>query len=468
MGPVWVRLWARSWVRSWVRHQRDHRLLAQLPLEDLARRGARQRRVGHAQIAGHLEACQVLEQEGAHRLRVHRRAAVHRGAHLLAQALVGHRVHRRLVHVGMHQQRSLHLAAADVLSTADDQVLDAIDDEQVALVVEIGDVAGAEPPVFEHAGIDLGPVPVADEHRRAAHQQFAALAGRQFGALLVDNLQLQHRRAAPGARRARQVLRAADAGADRVGLGHAPAGIRHRLREHRIDSPHLLGRARRAAAAHHHQRREVVSARSRNTHQVAGDRRRPDEGRDPLSLDQRRGLLGVPLVHADDLALRPVAGEVDRVRTGHVEQRDAEQRGGLVRRLDRFDAGDQCRGLRVELPRHQRGNDAPVRRDHALRMAGGPGGVEDRRRVVWRDVGRGHRHVAQRAQKLRQRDDLARCRLAGLRAHARPGVARAVRLAGGRRTARSVACGRFRPRGPDGDHPRVGQRTAAGGRSSRS
>ena len=114
-----------------------------------------------------------------------------------------------------------------------------------------------------------------------------------------------------------------------------------------------------------------------------------------------------------------------------MKERHREQRALHRRVAAGLDAGHALAHQPVELPRQQRRHDVAVGRDHALRMAGGAGGVEDRGRVVGVDVGRRHRHLAHGLGQRRQR--------------AHP--------LGERRRHR---------RGPDREHDETGNRLAAG------
>ena len=341
-------------------------------------------------------------QKLAQRRDIQRRAAVDRGAHLFAQAFVGHGVDRRLLHVGVHQQRGLDLSAADVLAAADDQVLDAVDDGEETLFVDRGHVAGAEPVADKGLGVGLGSVPVALEHRGATHQQFAALASRHRLASIVDHLDLQYLGAAARAGRAGQVILAAHAGADGVGLGHAPADVGQRVAEAGLDLAHLLGCARRAAAAHHQQAAQVVLSGLGHAHQVAGHRRRCHQRGQLQLVDQRGAGLGIPAVHRRHAALGAVTRQIGRVQPRNMEQRHRQQRARLLGRRLRLDAGDQRAHRGVQLPRHQRRDDVAVARRHALGVAGGARGVEHRGQVVGRDGRGGHGHVADRVGQVLQ------------------------------------------------------------------
>jgi hypothetical protein len=62
-------------------------------------------------------------------------------------------------------ERLLDLDRVHVLTAADDHVLDAIGQEQVALVIEIAAIAGAQPAVLgERRGCLLGAVEVSGHH----------------------------------------------------------------------------------------------------------------------------------------------------------------------------------------------------------------------------------------------------------------------------------------------------------------
>src|SRR5690606_33969072 len=70
------------------------------------------------------------------------------GGDLLAVMIVGDTDHSRLDDVGMLVEHLFDLARLDVVPAADDQILETVHDAQVALVVELTEVAGAEPTVL--------------------------------------------------------------------------------------------------------------------------------------------------------------------------------------------------------------------------------------------------------------------------------------------------------------------------------
>ncbi len=177
----------------------------------------------------------------------------------------------------MFLQRRLDSAAADVLSPPYDQILDAIDDEEVALLVQIGDVAGAEPAVDDGLRRGLRPVPVTSDQRGAANVQLAALARGQLTALGVYHPQFQHGAAPARAFRAIQIFLARYDRADGVGLRHAPAGVRHGLGKGTSDPAHLLGRAGRSAAADPIQRAQIPVGACGELDEIPRHGRRGDE-----------------------------------------------------------------------------------------------------------------------------------------------------------------------------------------------
>ena len=74
----------------------------------------------------------------------------------LAPALVGHAHHGHLAHRRVGAQRGLDLDRRDVLAAGHDEVLPAVDDRHVAVGVDDGEVAGAEPPPRSAASVSSG------------------------------------------------------------------------------------------------------------------------------------------------------------------------------------------------------------------------------------------------------------------------------------------------------------------------
>ena len=88
----------------------------------------------------------------------------HEGARHLAPALVGDADHGGLAHGRVELERLLDLDRRDVLAAGHDEVLGAVDDGEVAVGVDHGEVAGAQPAAAQHLGGRLGRVEVADHH----------------------------------------------------------------------------------------------------------------------------------------------------------------------------------------------------------------------------------------------------------------------------------------------------------------
>ena len=215
-------------------------------------------------MAGQLDRRKVLAQERHQLGRRHRGARLQHHERLgrLAAILVRHADHRDLGHRRVAVDRLLDRARVHVVAAAQDEVLDAVDDREVAVPVHHADVAGAKPPVRGERGRRLlRPVPVAQHHLRPAHAQLAAFADRhalhRFGRVAQLLLGARHRLAD----RAAAVLAggrvAAGAGArfgQAVALDHDAAGPR-------LEPPLDLRRQGRAAADAVADRRQVRLAR---------------------------------------------------------------------------------------------------------------------------------------------------------------------------------------------------------------
>src|SRR5699024_904495 len=84
---------------------------------------------------------------------------------------------RGLEHRSVLVQDALDLGAGDVLTARDDQVLQPVDDEEVAVGVAHADVAGVEPPARERGRGRVGVAPVAGEHLRAPQHDLPGVSG---------------------------------------------------------------------------------------------------------------------------------------------------------------------------------------------------------------------------------------------------------------------------------------------------
>ena len=89
--------------------------------------------------------------------------------------------HHRVGNVGRELELVLDLARSDVLAPGrDDDVLHAVGDLEEALVVDLADVAGVEPPVTNRLGRLLGLVEVTHEDELSADQDLALLGDPDF------------------------------------------------------------------------------------------------------------------------------------------------------------------------------------------------------------------------------------------------------------------------------------------------
>jgi hypothetical protein len=78
----------------------------------------------------------------------------------------------------MLRERLLHLDRVDVLAAADDHVLDPVGEEEVAVLVDVAAVAGAQPAVLGQRRRGLRRAVVVPAHDvRRAQPHFADLAG---------------------------------------------------------------------------------------------------------------------------------------------------------------------------------------------------------------------------------------------------------------------------------------------------
>ncbi|MCZ7643326.1 MAG: hypothetical protein M5U33_12445 [Pseudorhodoplanes sp.] len=87
----------------------------------------------------------------------------------------------------MTGQNRLNLGGIDVLAAGHDHVLDAVLDENEAVLVYVAGVARMEPAVADGVGGGFGARPVAGHQAFALIADFADLAGRQFPAFGIDD-----------------------------------------------------------------------------------------------------------------------------------------------------------------------------------------------------------------------------------------------------------------------------------------
>src|SRR4029453_2754527 len=117
-----------------------------------------------------------------------------------------HRGHRRLTPAGirgpedgdLHHGRVLdgHLldvAGVDVHATRDDHVLFPIDQEQVAVLIDVPEIAGMQPPVDDRPGGEVRTLVVAGHHERPPAEDLADMSRRHVAAVVVKDAHLVER-----------------------------------------------------------------------------------------------------------------------------------------------------------------------------------------------------------------------------------------------------------------------------------
>ena len=150
---------------------------AQLVLQHLVHRRHRQR-VDEAHALRHLVAREPLAAVRDQRLVVDRLGGDHERDADLAPALVGHADDRSVGDAGVLVQHALDLGRIHVLAAGDVHVLEPAEDAVVALVVELGHVAGVEPAVAQDLLRRLGIPPVAGEDVRPPHLELPSSPSR--------------------------------------------------------------------------------------------------------------------------------------------------------------------------------------------------------------------------------------------------------------------------------------------------
>ncbi|MNL38413.1 hypothetical protein D3C87_1606260 [compost metagenome] len=87
----------------------------------------------------------------------------------------------------MTGNRAFDFTRINVFATADDHVLEAVDDVDIAVVVHVGAVTGVHPAATQRLGGFFGFVPVAEHDVRATDQHFTDRAARHLVVVFVDD-----------------------------------------------------------------------------------------------------------------------------------------------------------------------------------------------------------------------------------------------------------------------------------------
>ena len=283
----------------------------------------------------------------------------------------------------------LDLDAGYVLAAADDDVLLAVDDEQISVLVEIAEVAGAEiavPGEGRFGRLVVFPVTAEIGQRADAHLAHCSLI--ELVGVIVEDREIDQRAAgAPGAARLGHVVLVEVAAAHAVGFGEAIAQQREAAWERFLDLGYVIDRAWRTAGGEALASGQVELVAVGVRRNLVAHQRHADEVRHFLGLHQPHRLARIPLGHQHQLAGDAVALEEQRHLAGDVEQRHRDQRAGLLREVlaPAFHQQLGHRRLRdvAEHPVHHRTVIGPG----ALRLAGRTRGVEDRGEIVGLDLG---------------------------------------------------------------------------------
>src|SRR3984893_2259039 len=110
---------------------------------------------------------------------------------------MGHPDYRGIQHIGVTCECLFDFTAVDVLAAGNDHVLLAIDEKQVAFLVQDTNVARVIPAVAQRFERRRSVVPVAIEHGLRAHDHLSGYTGRAWFALLVLEAEINFRRDVP-------------------------------------------------------------------------------------------------------------------------------------------------------------------------------------------------------------------------------------------------------------------------------
>src|SRR5437762_5251234 len=232
--------------------------LGELAAEDLAGRGARDL-VDELDLADPLVVGDPLLHEGHQLVARHAGtgADLHEGLRDLARLRIRLADDARVGDGGMLAEHRLDLRRPDPEALVLDELLLAVDDEDVPVLVLLADVAGEEPAVPQHGRGVLGLVPVAAHDLRPADGDLAYRAGADVAqaALELDDAVLR-----PGDHRADRVE---DRVIERVGMRDRrrlgePIALDDRLPGPLAHATRRLRRERRGAAEEEADRAQVV------------------------------------------------------------------------------------------------------------------------------------------------------------------------------------------------------------------
>ena len=165
---------------------------------------------------------------------------------------------RRLEHARVAVQDVLDLLRVDVLPAPDDHVLHPVDEHEVAVAVEVADIAGVQPAVVQRR-VRLGrAVEVAAHDVGTAHEDLAGAAGRRLPVVAEHGDVDAGERLADGSGFARSVDRVEGCHAGALG---EPVALDERDAVARLEAVDHLRRHGRGAADRESERRHDPARR---------------------------------------------------------------------------------------------------------------------------------------------------------------------------------------------------------------
>ena len=265
----------------------------------------------------------------------------------------------------MAEQNLFHLQGRDLLSAAVDDVLDTADDEEIAVGVEIAEIAGPEPAVAEGGLRRRVVIIVAAAHIGSAQHDLAVLAAGERAARLVHDCDLGARGAADRS----DLAQLERVGRDLRGRLRHAVGFEHGNAERRLQPVQDRRRERGRGGADHAQRRRSgkIRVRFRRRQQRAMDGR---HGRVP-------GRLQLPHPAKE-------GGCVETLGTDHAGARGQR----------RQQAGDQTMGVKQRQDVEQ--TIVGRERQHAAGIVGGEAYIAMRQRHHFRPRRRARRQQDER------------------------------------------------------------------------
>ena len=295
----------------------------------------------------------------------HRRAGfggvqqLHHGFHRLAQLVVRHADHRDVGHLRVADQHGLGFLRVDVHAAGNDHEGLAVHQVQVAVGVHAADIAQRRPALRIAGLCGARRVVVVFELRAVGKVDQAGLAGGQFAAVVVADVQHALRRAAHRTWVRQPFLRGDAAEAVVLGAGVVLVHDRAPPVQHALLHLHRAGRG----GVHRHLQRRQVMPQAHRVGQLEHaheHRRHPLAGRDAVVLDPLQCAFGVELLHHEHAAT-----ELD-------DRHAVAQRRGVVQRRGRQVARVAAVAEQRRQQRHQHGQATRGRCGHRPLHALGP------------------------------------------------------------------------------------------------